>query len=110
MGGRTPATLVAEQGVRRDRATMARSGRYGGFRLPASPAVCEEVETDPRIPTLSTVTAKSVRLFRQDVAAYVAGTKDDEKHLCGPRVLRNLRGDARRHCEKIKPDDLVALK
>ena len=54
--------------------------------LSASSAA-DAVDTDTRGPTLEVLTAKLIKDFTRDVEAYVAGTKKEDKCLCGPRVL-----------------------
>ena len=79
---------------------------YRGYKGGGAPSVSSswqtEFDVDPRVPTISVVISVNFRKFRRDVDAYVAGCKHDDRVYCGPRVLRNLRGDAARACEDIE--------
>ena len=58
-----------------------------------------QTDVDPRVPAISAVTSATVRAFEKDVLVYIASTREEDRPLCGPRIFRNLRGEALRLCE-----------
>lgn len=69
----------------------------------------DDPDVDTRVPTINAVTREMLRTSQRDVEAYTAGTKEDERKLCGPRIPQNLRGEAAKACVELHFAKLLAV-